>query len=59
MEIKKIIITGDEGELNFITRLLCGIHCLTINSGYRNSKKEGLMFLETRVSSQITGKVMK
>lgn len=53
MEIKKIIIEGNEEELNFIMRVLCGIHCLTISSGYRNSKGEGLMFLETRIKPEV------
>ena len=49
MKIKKIIITGNEKELEFISRVLCGVISVTTLARYENSKKEGLMFLDTRI----------
>ena len=47
MKYKKIIITGNEKELEFICRILCGVVHITTVSAYHNSKNEGLLFLET------------
>lgn len=49
MKIKKIIITGNEKELEYISRILCGVINITTLAKYENCKKEGLMFLDTRV----------
>lgn len=51
MKIKQIVITGDEKELEFISRTLCGTLCLTQLLAYHNLKKEAVMFLETTQKS--------
>ena len=47
MKIKQIVITGDEKELEFISRTLCGFLGVTTLLAYHNTKKEACMFLET------------
>lgn len=59
MEIKKIIITGNEKELEYISRILCGVINVTTLSKYQNSKKEGLMFLDTRVLAERVSSQLK
>jgi hypothetical protein len=51
MKIKRIIIDGDEKELEFISRILCGVVYITTVSNYSNCKEEGLLCLETRKSA--------
>ena len=51
MKVKKIIITGNEKELEYISRILCGVINVTTLAKYKNSKEEGLMYLDTRVLS--------
>ena len=47
MNIKKIIIDGKPEELEFITRVMCGIMMTTQLSSYRNMNGEGIITLET------------
>ena len=47
MKIKQIVITGDEKELEYISRTLCGVLGVTTLLAYHNMKKEACMFLET------------
>ena len=56
MNVKKIIIEGDEKELEFICRTLCGVLNLTTVAYYNNCKDKGLMVLDTRVGDKITAK---
>ena len=51
MKVKQIVITGDEKELEFISRTLCGVLGLTTLLAYHNLKKEAVMFLETKHNS--------
>jgi len=50
MKIKQIVITGDEKELEYISRTLCGFLGVTTLLAYHNTKKEACMFLETTLN---------
>ena len=54
MKIEKIIITGNEKELGYISRILCSVINITTLTRYDNTKKEGIVFLETRVLNEGT-----
>ena len=48
VKTKKVIINGDEEELDFIVRFMCHLGLTTLD-GYRNSKGEGIVLLEPLV----------